>query len=64
MISARSWPASRPSTASGSEERAGLRNVVAHPYPVIDYGKVHHALAHELGGLEAFANAAAGWLAE
>jgi uncharacterized protein YutE (UPF0331/DUF86 family) len=42
---------------------AGLRNVVAHQYPVIDYAKVHRALMHDLGDLEAFAAAAAGWLA-
>jgi len=43
---------------------AGLRNVVAHHYPVIDYGKVYYALTHELGDLEAFAAAAVAWLAE
>jgi len=43
---------------------AGLRNVVAHHYPIIDYDKVYHALTHELGDLEAFAAAAATWLAE
>ena len=43
---------------------AGLRNVVAHQYPVIDYAKVHHALLHELADLEAIAAAAAVWLAE
>ncbi|MBI5479583.1 MAG: DUF86 domain-containing protein [Deltaproteobacteria bacterium] len=33
---------------------AGLRNVLAHFYPVVDYDRVHDALA-EIGDLEAFA---------
>jgi len=41
---------------------AGLRNVLAHHYPVVDYGKVHDALRGDLVDLESFAAAAARWL--
>jgi len=34
---------------------AGLRNVVAHSYPVIDLDRVHRAIREELGDLEEFA---------
>lgn len=42
---------------------AGLRNVVAHHYPIINYGKIYDALSRDLGDLEAFSAAASGWLA-
>ncbi|HEV8325454.1 MAG TPA: DUF86 domain-containing protein [Myxococcota bacterium] len=41
---------------------AGLRNVLAHHYPIIDYGRVHAALVNDLADLEAFAAAASSWL--
>jgi uncharacterized protein YutE (UPF0331/DUF86 family) len=40
---------------------AGLRNIVAHQYTSIDYGRIHDILTQELGELEAYARAAAGW---
>lgn len=40
---------------------AGLRNVLAHHYASIDYGRIAATLAHELGDLEQFAQIASGW---
>jgi uncharacterized protein YutE (UPF0331/DUF86 family) len=40
---------------------AGLRNVLAHLYPVIDHGRIYDAL-DELSDLEAFARTVAGML--
>ncbi|MBK8097764.1 MAG: DUF86 domain-containing protein [Planctomycetes bacterium] len=40
---------------------AGLRNVLAHHYATIDYGKIAATLANELPDLERFAVVVAGW---
>ncbi|MCA8978086.1 MAG: DUF86 domain-containing protein [Planctomycetes bacterium] len=40
---------------------AGLRNVLAHHYATIDYGRIAATLANELPDLERFAAAAATW---
>ena len=34
---------------------AWLRNILAHAYPVVDFGKIHNALCNELSDLERFA---------
>jgi len=41
---------------------AGLRNVLAHHYVTIDYGRIAHTLAHELSDLEQFAAIASTWI--
>jgi len=33
---------------------AGLRNVVAHSYPVIDFDRIHKALREDIGDLDSF----------
>jgi uncharacterized protein YutE (UPF0331/DUF86 family) len=40
---------------------AGLRNVLAHQYATLDFGKIAHALHAQLGDLEEFASVAATW---
>jgi uncharacterized protein YutE (UPF0331/DUF86 family) len=40
---------------------AGLRNVLAHQYATIDYGRIAATLKNELPDLEQFAAAAATW---
>jgi uncharacterized protein YutE (UPF0331/DUF86 family) len=41
---------------------AGLRNILAHHYATIDYGRIHEALTNDLEELEQFAEIAAAWL--
>lgn len=40
---------------------AGLRNVLAHHYATVDYGRIANTLANELPDLEQFAAAASSW---
>ena len=41
---------------------AGLRNVLAHQYATLDYGRIANTLANELPDLEQFAALVDGWL--
>ena len=40
---------------------AGLRNVLAHQYATLDYGRIATTLANELPDLEQFAALASAW---